>query len=401
MAVTLAAQPFTDIKVALEKDLDTSDATNTVDNSYGITIDAASKAGVQMGSETETVYLGFSCSATANATSIKYKVSGTDAANFVLDNAKAAVTVEKAVAGDKPAKTVTVAMVADSSEAGATTVEGACPDMGASIIHWMPRDMGMKVGKFADIEAAYQKNEALTIDADTEYLKEQYCYRAVAAKDAKSTCTFDSQSLGKYSAALYCKSIQGWEYASAATNITAKDNGGTPVSLTLTYKKAIDSKKDNAVILNVCGALAENLQVPYKRVQDEFGGFKGSPSPMVTARRLQATSASASAAANTTNATVQTEWKIQLFVQPDPRAATVVPDDTVTKLKDPSALAAINTITSKKYGAPTVAAAKVVEAAVAWKTNPAGTGGADGITIAGSMTATGYVYCAANNGRLL
>lgn len=172
--------------------------------------------------------------------------------------------------------------------------------------------------------------------------------------------------------------------------------------MTLTYKKAIDAKKDNAVVLNVCGALAENLQVPYKRVQDEFGGFKGSPSPMVTARRLQAAgSASASAAANSTNATVQTEWKIELFVQPDPRAATVVADDTVTKLKDPAALAAINTITSAKYGAPTVAAVKVTEAAVAWKTNPAGTGGAAGITIAGSMTAKGYVYCAANKGRLL
>jgi len=169
--------------------------------------------------------------------------------------------------------------------------------------------------------------------------------------------------------------------------------------MTLTYKTAIDSKKDNAVILNVCGALAENLQVPYSRVQDEFGGYKGNPSPMVSARRLQA----AGTAKNTTNATapVQTEWKIELFVQPDPRADTVVPDDTVTKLKDPSALAAINTVTSAKFGAPTVAAAKVVEAAVAWKTNPAGTGGKAGITIKGSMTAKGYVYCAENKGRLL
>jgi len=100
--------------------------------------------------------------------------------------------------------------------------------------------------------------------------------------------------------------------------------------MTLTYKKAIDSKKDNAVILNVCGALAENLQVPYARVQDEFGGFKGNPSPMLSARRLQ--SASPAASANSTNATVQTEWKIELFVQPDPRADTVNPDDTVAKL---------------------------------------------------------------------
>jgi len=167
--------------------------------------------------------------------------------------------------------------------------------------------------------------------------------------------------------------------------------------MTLTYKKAIDVKKDNAVVLNVCGALAENVQVPYKRVQDEMGGYKGNPSPMLSAKRmLQAANST-----NSTNATVQTEWKIEIFVQPDPRAAAVVPDDMVTKLKDPSALAAINTITSAKYGAPTVAAVKVTEAAVAWKTNPAGTGGVKSITIAGSMTATGYVYCAENTKRIL
>lgn len=163
--------------------------------------------------------------------------------------------------------------------------------------------------------------------------------------------------------------------------------------MTLTYKKAIDVRKDNAVILNVCGALAENVQVPYARVQDELGGYKGNPSPMLGKRRLQA--AAAANATNATNATVQTEWKIELFVQPDPRAVTSVPDDMVTKLKDPSALAAINTITSAKYGAPTVTAAKVTEAAVAWKTKPTGKSGKTGITISGSMTATGYVYCAA------
>jgi len=107
-----------------------------------------------MSTTTETAYLGFKCSDTSNATSIKYKLSGTDAANFNLDNAKAAVTVEKKATGDKPAKTITVAMVADSSTAGQTTVEGSCPDMGASIIHWMPSDMGMKVSDWATASAA-------------------------------------------------------------------------------------------------------------------------------------------------------------------------------------------------------------------------------------------------------
>lgn len=40
---------------------------------------------------------------------------------------------------------------------------------------------------------------------------------------------------------LYCETIEGWFYASkAAVDVTAADNGGKPVTLTLTYKKAID-----------------------------------------------------------------------------------------------------------------------------------------------------------------
>lgn len=48
--------------------------------------------------------------------------------------------------------------------------------------------------------------------------------------------------------------------------------------MTLTYGQAIDVVNDNAVILAVCGALAENVQVPYKRVQDSLGGWFGNPS---------------------------------------------------------------------------------------------------------------------------
>merc|ERR1711937_633231 len=128
-------------------------------------------------------------------------------------------------------------------------------------------------------------------------------------------------------------------------------NGGVPVEMTLTYSKAIDARADNAVILEVCGSMAEYLQVPYNRVQDEFGGSFNNPSPMLAggakegsaaapaegsasavegsgsasgdARRLQeesasveaSTSAEASASNSTENATVvQTEWAVSLFV---------------------------------------------------------------------------------------
>jgi len=155
MRVTLAAQPFTDVKVALAIDEDKTDPANVINNSYGATIDAASLAGVQFGSTTEEAFLGFTCSATANATQVKYVLSGTDVANFRLGSAKAAVTVEKAVTGAAPTKTITVAMVADSSNAGSVTVEGACPNMGASIIHWAPADQGMTAqADWASVEAA-------------------------------------------------------------------------------------------------------------------------------------------------------------------------------------------------------------------------------------------------------
>jgi len=50
--------------------------------------------------------------------------------------------------------------------------------------------------------------------------------------------------------------------------------------MTLTYSQAIDVVANNDVILNVCKALAENIQVPYKRVQDSLGGWWDNPSPL-------------------------------------------------------------------------------------------------------------------------
>jgi len=41
--------------------------------------------------------------------------------------------------------------------------------------------------------------------------------------------------------------------------MTAKDNGGKTVTLTLSYTTKINDVAQNAVILNICGKLAENL----------------------------------------------------------------------------------------------------------------------------------------------
>lgn len=98
---------------------------------------------------------------------------------------------------------------------------------------------------------------------------------------------------------------------------------------------------------------------------------------------------------------VQTEWKIELFVQPDPRAGTVNPQDMLDDLNDPAALAAVTAV-STAFGAPTAAAVELTEVAVAWATDgePAGTGVADGIEITGTMTAAGWGYCVETGRRL-
>jgi hypothetical protein len=261
MVVNLAAQPFTDIKVALKEDVDNTDAANPVDNSYGVTIDAASKAGMQFEQATDEIVLGFQCAADANATSLKYELTGTDAANFKLANAKATVTVLAALeAGTaQPSATVTLAMVADSSNAGSVTVEGACPKMGASIIHWAP--MGSMTAAMADwaaVQAAYDKHMAAP-ESETPWEADQMCMVAVTSEGQKSTCAFESESRAGYNATLYCRTIENWFYASAVTDVTAPDNGGVPVAMTLTYAKAIDVRANNDVVLNVCGKIAETL----------------------------------------------------------------------------------------------------------------------------------------------
>lgn len=74
--------------------------------------------------------------------------------------------------------------------------------------------------------------------------------------------------------------------------------------------------------------------------------------------------------------------------------------DTATALADASVLTAINTVTSKDFGAPTVVAATVTEAAVAWNVEPTGASATKAIVVSGSMTAAGYVYCATDARRL-
>merc|ERR1712100_224858 len=210
-------------------------------------------------------------------------------------------------------------------------------------------------------------------------------------------------SKGEYSAALYCETIEGWFFASKMVNVTAPDNGGKPVSLALTFKKAISDITNNDIVLKMCGKLAENMAVPYNRVTDAYGGYFGNPSPSLPA----SAPAPAKPAANTTahgtkrmlnttantTAKVQTEWVINMMVQPDPFAAKADNDATVKAATGTSAIAAIDTVAKATYGAMTAKAAAVTEVAVKWVKAPAGTGGAKAVTVAGSTDVGGYVYC--------
>jgi hypothetical protein len=208
---------------------------------------------------------------------------------------------------------------------------------------------------------------------------------------------------------MYCETIEGWFYASKKNlNVTAPDNGGKPVSLSLTYKKAINDVTDNAVVLKICGKLAESMAVPYNRVTDAYGGFFGNPSPSLPSGAATTNTAAATTNATKTNTTrmlntttnttaaKQTEWKLNLFVQPDPFAASVKNEDTVKAATNTAALAAVNSVTKTSHGeltAASMAATAVTQAAVKFVKAPTSSQGTKAITITGSTDVAGYVYC--------
>lgn len=184
--------------------------------------------------------------------------------------------------------------------------------------------------------------------------------------------------------------------------MTAKDNGGKQVSLALTYKKAISDITNNAIVLNICCKLAESMAVPYSRVTDAYGGYCNSPSPSLPTAAAKPAAANTTAAnktrllANATNATakVQTEWVLNMFVQPDPFAEKADNDAVAKAASGTAAQAAIDGVTKATYGAMTAVAKATTEAAVKWVKAPAATGGAKQVTIAGSTDVAAYVYCA-------
>merc|ERR1711881_51552 len=99
--------------------------------------------------------------------------------------------------------------------------------------------------------------------------------------------------------------------------------------------------------------------------------------------------------ANATNATAKkVDYKINLFVQPDPFSDKVDNAATVKTLTGSSVTTAIAGVTSAKFGAATVTAAATTEAAVKWTKKPAATGGEKKISISATVDAAAYVYCA-------
>ena len=333
-----------------------------------------------------------------------YVLAGSDKAQFSLSSTTMAVTGAKA--GTKPsAPDMKLAMVADKSESATTVVEGTCPGLGGSWMSLTPLAANAPVlASAADVRAAHGKFAA---GKEGAFKAPQWCYAAVSVKDGKTTCTFASASNHKYTAAMYCETIEGWFFASKATNVTAKDNGGKQVTLAITYKKAISEITNNDIVLKICGKLAEALAVPYNRMTDSFGGYFGSPSPSLptsapVAPAKPATNATANATkrvlanatANATKPAVQTEWVINVYAQPDPFAKKADNEALVKATTGTAALAAVDTVTKATYGAMTAKAVVTTEVAVKWIKKPTATGGAKQITVAGSTDVGGYVYCA-------
>jgi len=102
------------------------------------------------------------------------------------------------------------------------------------------------------------------------------------------------------------------------------------------------------------------------------------------------TSASASASASEV---AQTSWPIEIYVQPDPRAASVDSSATVDALGEADALAAVKAVAGDTYGSVTAVAAVVTEAAVDWDGSVTGESGEKSVKLSGKLTAAGYVYC--------
>jgi len=161
----------------------------------------------------------------------------------------------------------------------------------------------------------------------------------------------------------------------------------------------------------MCGKIAETLAVEYSRVTDAYGGYYNNPSPSLpkakaattTTKTTNTTAANKTRMLNATNATnatkaapKQTEWKINMFVQPDPFAKTVDNSATVKAATGDNVLTAVNSVTGTAFGKLTKAnmvAAAVTEAAVKWVKKPTGTKGTKQIEIGGSVDVAAYVYC--------
>jgi hypothetical protein len=161
----------------------------------------------------------------------------------------------------------------------------------------------------------------------------------------------------------------------------------------------------------MCGKIAETLAVEYSRVTDAYGGYFNNPSPSLpkakaattTTKTTNTTAANKTRMLNATNATnatkaapKQTEWKINMFVQPDPFAKTVDNAATVKAATGDNVLTAVNSVTGTAFGKLTKAnmvAAAVTEAAVKWVKKPTGPTGPKQIEIGGSVDVAAYVYC--------
>lgn len=216
--VTTSAIPYADIKVSLEKSIDTDE--KKTDKSTGMTLKAGEVATISLASPTGV--LGFTCAAEVKGTELKYKLDGTDKKVFSLSSATVAVTAVKP--GEKPsAPALTLTNTADSSTPSKTVMAGTCPGLGTAWIEFAPAG-ATTLTKVADVKAAYTAYDATASDRHT---KSQWCRAVVVDKTKATTCNFRSASKTKYVASLYCETIEGWFFSSAKqTAVTSKDNGG-------------------------------------------------------------------------------------------------------------------------------------------------------------------------------
>jgi hypothetical protein len=167
MVIEVKALPFNDIKVSLEQSVltdekKTNESEGITPNTGSVTLTVSNPSGV----------LGFKCAAEVKGTKLKYKLDGTDKAQYTLATTFEVAAVDKPTT--KPTAKMALAMAASGSSAASVSVTGTCPGLGSAYITMAPATTTLSILGSAD--AVDKANTAYTASTTaSNYNVQQWC----------------------------------------------------------------------------------------------------------------------------------------------------------------------------------------------------------------------------------